>query len=114
MVENDIPSERHHSVWMTCMRWVKSETQFMENFDKLAARKGFFSVDKAIPTRSHVAFLRMTMFAAWVLFQLLHRFPNIRDALHAIGINFVLFAEHGIVIWLPLGFGITKSKPRDT
>jgi hypothetical protein len=87
MVERGIPSDLHHRVWIACMRRVRSEIQFMEKVNTLA-RNGFFSVDRAIATRSHVVFLRMTKFAAWAMLQMLSGNPTIKDSLHEIGINY--------------------------
>jgi hypothetical protein len=102
MVERVIPSDKCRSLWMTCMRRVRSEIQFMENVGNLA-KKGFFSVDRAIATRSHVAFLRMSKFAAWIMSQLLRNSHGLKVALLEIGIKFVQFGLEDWVIYAQAG-----------
>ena len=99
----ETPTKKRQDVFRTCMSRVRCEIHFMDNVEKLA-RSGFFSVERAITANSHVAFLCMNKFAAWVFSKLLQRFPCMQQALVNAGINFVHFglSEHGKYFLGPL------------
>jgi len=84
--------------WRIIAELSESELKFLENL-RILSEQGIFEVVQKVPTNSHVAFVRMSRFAAKVLSAVLHNYPDLRAALHSGGVSLIVFAssEFGIV-----------------
>jgi hypothetical protein len=89
--------------WRIMANLADSELKYLENL-KVLSNQGIFEVVRKVPTKSHVAFVRMTRFAAEVVSCILHTHADLRAALHSIGISLIVFASSA--------FGVVSMGPQ--
>ena len=90
METDTVSNEQKLQFWRLTARLAELEIDFLQK-SIYVAKNGLFTNDGAVETTSHVTFLHMQKFSAWLLSLILRKYPQIRSSLAAQGISLVVF-----------------------